>query len=332
MYRGHTVAVVLPAYNEAAHVGGVIESLPTFVDRVYAIDDASTDDTWDVLMEYGTIDRLADLSASLDRGPDDEFDVVPIGHFHNRGAGGALKTGYQRALRDGADITVAIDADGQMDPGEIPRLLDPIVDGTADYAKGDRLATPESRAAMPRFRLLGNWMLTLLTKVSSGYWGVRDPQNGYTAISWDALAAVDIDAIPNGHDYPNDLLTRLNVAGMRTADVEMAAVYGDESSTISYGGFIPRTSLTLFRSMAWRLFHQRDEFGPHPLVLLYAIAVVIGIAGIAAGVWTAWWVLIGVGEPDPTATTAFILAAGLLLALAIGLDVRQAGNHEVIRR
>ncbi|MFB6150500.1 MAG: glycosyltransferase family 2 protein [Haloarculaceae archaeon] len=332
MYRGHTVAVVVPAYNEADHVGDVIRSLPSFVDRVYAVDDDSTDGTWDTLMEHGTIERFADLSAPLDRGPDDEFDVVPIGHFENRGAGGALKTGYRRALRDGADVTVAIDADGQMDPDQMHRLLDPIVDGAAGYAKGDRLATPESRAAMPPFRLLGNWILTGLTKVSSGYWGVRDPQNGYTAISREALAAVDLNAVPDDHDYTNDLLTRLNVAGVRVADVEMDAVYGDESSTISYGGFIPRTSMTLLRSMGWRLYAQDRPVGSHPLILLYVIGVAIGAVGVGGGVWAAWWTLTGAGQPDAVGVMALMIVAGLVLLVAIGLDVGRTGTHEVIRR
>lgn len=297
MYRNHTVGVILPAYNEADRVGEVIESMPAFVDRVYAIDDASTDDTWDVIRAYTTqtestpepAPEEGDTSEAIaaDGGRSGGLDVVPVRHVINRGAGGTLKTGYGHAERDEMDITVTIDADGQMDPTEMTALLDPIVDERADYAKGNRLAGGGTSDEMPPFRLLGNWILTLLTKPASGYWRIRDPQNGYTAISLEALSAVDMAAIPDDHDYPNDLLARLNTNGVRVADVPMEAIYGDEQSTIAVSSFVPRTAKTIFRSFVSRIRREGQEGKAH-LPVFYVLGMLGFALGLLSGGQTAW--------------------------------------------
>ncbi|MEA5408406.1 glycosyltransferase family 2 protein [Haloarculaceae archaeon H-GB2-1] len=182
--------------------------------------------------------------------------VVAIQHEQNRGAGAAVKTGYEHALRGGSDVVVTIDADGQMDTDSMDRLLDPIARGDADFAKGNRLTDAESYAEMPRFRAFGNWLLTALTKWSSGYWSIRDPQNGYTAISAGALQTIDIDAIPDRWGYLNDLLARLNAADICIADVSMPAQYGQEESTIDLDTYVVQTSWTLLRAFCWRLYRR----------------------------------------------------------------------------
>ena len=180
MYNEHTVAVVVPAYNESGFVGEVIETLPAFVDRVYAIDDQSTDETWD---EITAAAAAVNDTASTDGGAAFDQRVVPIRHETNRGVGGAIKTGYLRAREDAVDVTAVMGGDGQMDPTQLERIIQPITTGEAEYAKGNRLINSEDHAEMPRFRLVGNRILTLLTKIASGYWRVGDPQMGYTAIS-----------------------------------------------------------------------------------------------------------------------------------------------------
>lgn len=318
MYRDHTVGVVLPAYNEAAHVGSVIDSLPAFVDRLYAIDDASTDETWAVIRAHTSDDspptqpRGADLGAgavAADGSGAGGPVVVPVSHPVNRGAGGALKTGYALAERDGIDITVTLDADSQMDPAAMASLLDPLVEGRAGYAAGNRLADRESADAMPPFRLLGNWLLTLLTRPASGYWRLRDPQNGYTAISLTALRSVDLAAIPDGHDYTNDLLARLNAAGVGVADVPMAAIYGDEESTISFAEFVPRTTVTICRAFVWRL-----RQGGTTLSLLYGL----GLLGIALGVVSLGGVIRQAVQPllERLPNTVTLFALGIVATLA----------------
>ena len=162
--------------------------------------------------------------------------MLPIRHERNRGAGGAIKTGYLAALQDDlfVGIVATIDADGQMDSGLLPRFLDPIVESDAEYTKGNRLLDPEAREEMPAFRLFGNAMLTFLTKIASGYWKTMDPQNGYTAIATPALAAVDVEELYEYYGYCTDLLIKLNVERVRVADVAMPARYGEETSSIKY--------------------------------------------------------------------------------------------------
>lgn len=277
MYEGQTVGVIVPAYNEAETVGTVLDHVPDYVDRIFAVDDCSTDETWEVItarVDDDPADGTDDGSAGVAddggiradggcvsagrveqaQGRDDR--IVPIRHEENQGAGGALKTGYRHAERAGMDLIVTLDADGQMDPAIMDRFLDPLVARKRAFSKGDRLASPEDRAAMPRLRLVGNGLLTYLTRIASGYWGLSDPQNGYTAITHDALAAIDVDALPDHHDYCNALLAQLRVADVEVIDVPMRAVYGDEESTIDFRSFVFRTSWTLARSYAWRLRQQ----------------------------------------------------------------------------
>ena len=324
-YEGTDVGVVVPAYNEAEHVGDVLEGMPAFVDRIYAVDDASQDDTWSEIR----------TRAPTDGGDPADARIVPIRHAENQGAGAALRTGYRRALTDGMDVTVAMDADGQMDPERMTALLDPIVDGSADYAKGNRLCDPEYRASMPPFRQFGNWLLTLLTKVASGYWRTMDPQNGYTAISGEALEAIDLGSLPNGHDYPNDLLVRLNVAGLRIADVSMPAVYGEEESSIDYSRFVPSTSATLLRSFLWRLRRRYLVRDFHPLALFYGAGAVSAVSGLLLAVDALRHRDDdddgGSAEPRAVGALCSLLFGCLFLVQAMVLDVRDNEGREVRR-
>jgi glycosyltransferase involved in cell wall biosynthesis len=256
-YRDATVGVVVPAYNEEAFVGDVVESVPAFVDRVYPVDDSSTDDTWSEI-------TAAAARVNERRAPTPPFDrvVVPHRHDQNQGAGGAAITGYREALADGVDVVASIDGDGQMDPQFLPAFLDPVVEGRVAYAKGDRLAGHEHVAAMPRWRLFGNLLLTGLTRVASGYWRLRDPQNGYTVISREALAELDLDHLYERYGFLNDVLVHLSVDDRSVADVSHPAWYGEESSGIQYRSFVPRLSLLLTHRFVWRLRRQarrRDD-------------------------------------------------------------------------
>jgi glycosyltransferase involved in cell wall biosynthesis len=277
MYRELTVGVVIPAYNEEGFVGSVIENLPEFIDRAYVVDDGSTDGTWSEIREHAAA-RNADYD-----GPFDEL-VVPIQHDENRGVGGAIKTGYQRAHEEGVDVTAVLGGDDQMDPDVLTRYLDPIADGVADYTKGNRFARPEDWAAMPRFRLLGNVILSYLTKIASGYWGSMDSQNGYTAISKAALEATDIDGMYEYYGYCNDLLVRLNAAGVRIADVPRSAEYAYTDgwkSHITYTEYIPRVSTMLLRSFVWRLRRKYLLTDYSPIAPLYALgAGVTSLGGL----------------------------------------------------
>lgn len=276
MYRDKTVAVVIPAYNEEEFVAGVIETVPDFVDRIYPVDDASTDDTW------SEIRTAAERVNRADGDRDGRFDerVVPIQHAENRGVGGAIKTGYLRALEDRIDVTAVMGGDGQMRPEALELIVEPVASGRVDYAKGNRLLDEQFHADMPRFRYVGNRILTLLTKIASGYWDVGDPQNGYTAISLDALEAVDVEEMYEFYGYCNDLLVKLNVAGMSVADVPRQAVYDDEESHIEYRTYIPRVSGMLARNACWRLWATYVVRERHPAALFAGVAALTGAAGV----------------------------------------------------
>ena len=310
MYREHTIGVVVPAYNEEGFVSEVIETMPDYVDRVYVIDDCSTDNTWQEIQEYaeqanerarqlGTVAVDEDFEQiPTDYGRRDGrpieadgglvFDprVVPIQHEENRGVGGAIKTGYQRALEEKLDITAVMGGDGQMDPDILHTFLDPIVEDEADYTKGNRLLYKEYRQGMSKWRFFGNSILTVLTKIASGYWKTMDPQNGYTAISQYALENVGISGLYEYYGYCNDLLVKLNAKGMRIADVAMPAKYGDEASSIKYRTYIRRVSWMLLKNFLWRLKVKYLVLDFHPLALFYYFGAGTTAFGTLGVLWS----------------------------------------------
>jgi glycosyltransferase involved in cell wall biosynthesis len=334
MYRGNTVGVVVPAYNEEGFVGEVIDTMPTYVDRVYVVDDGSTDGTWaEIETHAARANRERAGSPRADGGVGFDRRVVPIRHEENRGVGNSIKTGYLHAREDRLDVTAVMGGDGQMDPEMLDRILDPVVEGEADYAKGNRLRCREYRQGMSRWRLFGNTLLTFLTRVASGYWRMMDPQNGYTAISLAALDRLSIEEMYGYYGYCNDLLVKLNAAGMRVADVGMPAVYGDEESSISYRSYIPKVSWMLLRNFLWRLKMRRRR-GTHPVVPFYLLGTGTGLAGAAGSGWLVADRLVGgtgLSSPVPTATLVLLLVGAVSLLSAVAVD-RRANEDRVLRR
>ncbi|MDL0125109.1 glycosyltransferase family 2 protein [Halobacterium salinarum] len=306
MYRNHTIGVVVPAYNEEGFVGEVIDTMPEYVDRVYVIDDCSTDGTWEEIQRHaekaneGSVpvhydeeavkgeDKVVANDGGTVAGQTQAFDprVISTQHEENRGVGGAIKTGYLRALEDEIDITAVMGGDGQMDPDILHKFLDPIVEDEADYTKGNRLLYKEYREGMSKWRFFGNSILTFLTKVASGYWKTMDPQNGYAAISHYALDNVGIEDMYEYYGYCNDLLVKLNAKRMRVADVAMPAVYGDEESSINYSTYIRKVSRMLLGNFFWRLKVKYLVLDFHPLALFYYLGVVTSLLGVLGGVWS----------------------------------------------
>lgn len=318
MYNDKTIAAVIPAYNEEPFIGEVIETLPEFIDRAYAIDDRSTDDTW------GEIQRTAEAvneagETTLDR-------VVPIRHAENRGVGGAIKTGYLHALDDGIDVTTVIAGDGQTEPDIVERIVRPVAEGEADYSKGNRLLERD-RSDMPLFRQVGNFALTLITKIASGYWKTMDPQNGSTAISYEALEAVGIEEMYEEYGYPNDLLVRLNAKNMRVADVSRRAVYKDEESSIDYTTYIPKVSGLLLRDFLWRLRVKYLVRDFHPLALFYYFGAATAGAGLFSGLKSA----IDRDSRASRGSSLVLFALGwLFMLLAMVFDMRENEDLEVL--
>ena len=212
MVRGRTVAVVMPAFNEGDKIAATIRSVPGYVDHILVVDDGSADGTDVAARRAGR------------RGGGRIVEVVR--HPRNRGVGAAIATGYTRALALEADVTAVMAGDGQMDPADLPRLLEPVASGRADYAKGNRFAWPGGWRHMPRARLIGNVALSFATRLASGYFHVFDSQCGYTAASRGALAAIAPAHMFARYGYPNDLLARLGTARARVVDVPVRPIYG----------------------------------------------------------------------------------------------------------
>jgi glycosyltransferase involved in cell wall biosynthesis len=297
VYNDRTIAVVIPSYNEESLISDTLSSIPSFIDRIYAVDDGSKDKTRQIIEEISRKDSR----------------VIPIKHEKNRGVGAAISSGYKRARDENMDITVVIDGDNQMDSQLMPSMIDPIVKNRADYTKGNRLLSPEYRGGMSAWRFLGNTILTFLTKFSSGYWNLMDPQNGYTAISHRALERINLDTIYPRYGYLNDLLVKLNVFGFRVMNIEMPARYGREKSKIRYGSYIWKVSWVLLRDFLYRLKMKYVVLSFHPLVFFYLFGFAMTLAGIFAGIFTLYWVLVMNGP-------LFIRGVLSLLIFAIGFQ------------
>ncbi|RMF88174.1 MAG: glycosyltransferase family 2 protein [Nitrospirae bacterium] len=257
MYRDTPVHVIIPAYNVAPHIEGVLAGLPPFVDRITVVDDASTDDT------AARVARVAERDGRIEL----------LRHPENQGVGGAMVTGLRRALEQTRGILVKMDGDGQMDPGLLPDLLDPLVEGRAEYAKGNRFLRGHALARMPRVRLFGNFVLTFLTKLASGYWHVFDPQNGYLAMRSEVVALLDLDRLARRYFFENDMLVNLNIFDVRVVDVAMEARYGDETSSMNLWEVVFTFPCHLFRRYWYRFYqkHVLRDFSPVALFMLLGL-------------------------------------------------------------
>ncbi len=255
MYKDRTVGVVIPAYNEEALIARSLASIPEFVDRVVVVDDGCLDATADVVRQAAAADPRIRL----------------VRHAENRGVGAAVASGYAWCRSQGLDVAVVMGGDAQMDPADLPALLDPVVERRADYAKGNRLVSGEAWQKMPHVRYLGNTVLTFMTKIASGYWHVTDSQSGYTAIGRSALYLLPLAEIYPRYGMPNDLLVTLNIYGMRVVDVPVKPIYGiGERSGIRIGRILFSLSFLMMRLFVKRMVHKYVIRDFHPLVLFYA--------------------------------------------------------------
>nr|WP_321497969.1 glycosyltransferase family 2 protein [uncultured Methanolobus sp.] len=258
----YRIGVVVPAYNEEKLIKITVNGIPEYVDRIYVINDCSTDKTAEVL-------------ESID---DPRMHVIT--HKVNQGVGAAILHGYQQSLKENMDIIAVMGGDNQMNPQQLPNLLMPIIEGKVDYTKGNRLLSEEFRVGMSKWRSFGNGLLTMITKIASGYWHIMDPQNGYTAISKKALSNMDLHNLYTYYGYCNDMLVKLNAFGFRTMDITMPARYGQERSTIKYSNYMGKVSIMLFKKFLWRLKMKYMTLSFHPLVLFYAFGMILVPLGV----------------------------------------------------
>jgi len=293
MVEGKRVAVVVPAYEEEHLVGETLRGIPDVVDRVFVVDDASPDATANRARE------AADARTEV------------IVHERNGGVGAAIVTGYKKALAEQIDVVVVMAADNQMDPAELLMLVEPVALGEIDYAKANRLFTGEAWSVIPRTRYLGNAVLSLFTKIASGYWHVADSQAGYTALGLDALRRLDLDRVYRRYGFPNDMLVHLNVINARVRDIPSRPIYGvGERSGIRLRKVVPRISWLLVKGFFWRMREKYVIRDFHPLVFFYALGFLMLAIGLALGI--AETILRALGNQITTAT--IVLVALLLVS------------------
>ncbi|TAH48538.1 MAG: glycosyltransferase family 2 protein [Chloroflexota bacterium] len=317
MYCEKKIALVIPAYNEERLIGATLEHVPPLIDRIIVVDDASTDNMAAVVRAHMAKDSRVEL----------------IRHAENRGPGGGIITGYKRVLEEGGDIVVVCGGDFQMPLEQVTNLLDPLVRGEADYVKGNRFMTRGGAwesvpPNMPRTRLFGNMLITILTKIASGYYKIADVVEGFTAISREALEQVNWDRAWQGYGYPMDFMIRLNAHGMRVKDVPRRAIYlpGERQSQIKGLGYALRVSPMLLRGFFWRLWVKYVLWDFHPLVFFYALGMILFPVGLLVGLWLVWLQFSGVGVSGPKAILcALLIITGLqFLLFAMLFDMQES--------
>jgi len=308
VYKDFRIASVIPAHNEARHIANVVKTMPAFVDHLIVVDDCSHDGTSEIAVACGE-PRLTVLKQPL-----------------NQGVGGATILGYRKAIELNSDIVVKIDGDGQMDPEYLSILLDAIIEQGYDYAKGNRFLAGESLTFMPRHRLIGNIVLTFMTKLASGYWHIFDPQNGYTAIKADALRLLKLDDIHQRFFFENDMLVHLNLFGLRVKDVAIPACYGEEKSDLNplkIGATFP---LLLLRRFFFRIYQRYVLRDFAPVALFLFLGIILFGWGVLFGIYL-WVEAIVTGRLTPTGTIMLALLPLILgfqlLLQAIVLDIQE---------
>jgi dolichol-phosphate mannosyltransferase len=323
--RAPRLAVVIPSFRAAGTIGGVLRAIGPEVDHIYVVDDGCPDSTGERALRENEDAR-----------------VVVLHNGRNLGVGGAMKRGYARALADGAEIVVKLDADGQMDPRHIPRLIAPLVGGLADYAKGNRFAperlmpsgsAPRALSAMPPSRRAGNMAHSVLHKAATGHWRIGDPANGYTAIHAAILERIGIEALADCFFFETDMLFRLNLIDAVVADVALPACYPGSGSSLSLRRVAPRFAVMTASRFVRRL-RAKYFAGPWNLgsvKLASAMAMIAAAAGLAGWQWVE--ALRGASALGAVEAAAACLLLGLALLAAAGLyDARRAAREPLSRR
>jgi dolichol-phosphate mannosyltransferase len=294
-FARHRIGVVVPAYRVARHIETVVKGVPPYVEAIIVVVDASPDDSYE---------RVAAL-----RDPR----VVLLRHEVNQGVGGAMQTGFRKALELGLDIVVKMDGDDQMDPAHMPRLLAPLIAGEADVSKGNRYEHVSALKAMPLVRIIGNAGLTFLVKLASGYWNLFDPANGYVALRTDVLRRFDVAKLHKRYFFESGFLIQLGILRAVVRDVGMPARYGDEQSSLSVTrtlfGFPPKLLWGFVRRIFWR--HFVYDFTAVSLYLLMGLPALLW--GVIYGVVV--WMEVLDTKVDATAGQVMLAAMPIILGV-----------------
>ncbi|MEO6596781.1 MAG: glycosyltransferase family 2 protein [Planctomycetota bacterium] len=310
---GSTVGVVIPSYKVRNHILAVIEKIGPEVHRIYVVDDCCPDGSGDFVEQNCRDPR-----------------VKVLRNAQNQGVGGAVASGYREGLAEGIDVLVKIDGDGQMDPALIPQLVAPIQAREADYAKGNRFFDLKGVRSMPKMRVFGNAALSFLTKLSSGYWDLFDPTNGYTAIHRTVLARMPLDKVSRGYFFETDMLFRLNTLRAVVVDVPMDANYGDEVSNLTISKIIGEFFFKHIRNFSKRVFYNyylRD-------MSIASIELPLGLLMIAFGsVFGGYhWIVSWRNATATPSGTVMLAAMPILIGIHFVLAFLAYDIHSVPRR
>ncbi|MHB0923618.1 MAG: glycosyltransferase family 2 protein [Bellilinea sp.] len=304
-----SIAVVIPAYRVEREIAQVIQTVPASIKHIIVMDDASPDQTGEVVTR---------LQA-------EEHRLVYIRHDSNQGVGGAMVTGYSKALELGADIIVKMDGDGQMNPNAIHSLIDPLLSGKADYTKGNRFRDTVALRQMPAVRRFGNTMLGFLAKAATGYWNIFDPTNGFVAIRAEVLAQLPLEKIDRTFYFETSMLAQLYLIDAVVQDVSMPARYGDQKSNLRIAqvmiDFPPRLLGTLVKRMI--LKHLVYDFSMISIYLMTGMPLLL--FGLIFGM-VKWIKYASLGTPAPTGTVILPMMCVLLgiqfLLSAVQIDLQ----------
>lgn len=313
MIKAPKTAVIIPSYRVCNHLLGVIEKIGPEVSRIYVVDDCCPDGSGSLVEKHCQDER-----------------VLVIRNQKNQGVGGAVMTGYQAAIDDGMEIIVKVDGDGQMDPSLILDFVAPIASGEADYTKGNRFFDLEEIRAMPKSRLFGNAALSFMTKLSSGYWDLFDPTNGYTAIHRDVAIHIPFHKVSRRYFFETDMLFRLNTLRAVVVDVPMAAKYGEEESNLKISKILGEFFYKNIRNFWKRIFYNYYLRGMSLASIELPLGLFMLFFGVFFGVyhWSNSW---AEGAETPAGTvmlSALPIIVGLQFVLAfLGHDIRSIPNR-----
>jgi glycosyltransferase involved in cell wall biosynthesis/CheY-like chemotaxis protein len=313
IYRENSICVIIPVYNNEQSIEPILDSIPDYIFKIYVIDDASTDGTPGIIRKYAEQDTR----------------ITCIRHDTGRGAGASIKSGYREALRESMDIAVVLSGDYQLDPDYLPAFLDPIIKRKADYAVGNRLQTPQYRKGLPKWRFFSSAILTLLTKIASGYWQLMDPQNRYTAISRRALERIDPGSMYPQDGYCNNILVQLNTYGFKAVNVNHPAGHtiGDTSCSANQKYTFRLVGL-LLKDFLWRMKEKYLILNFHPLVFFYFFGALCVITSLFLGVYALYSKIFDMEPLFVRATLALILLfiGSMFVLFAMLFDMEQERN------
>jgi len=310
MYKKNKIALVIPAYNEEKLIIPTLTHVPKTIDRVYVVDDCSTDNMAEVVRGLMKKDKRIRL----------------VSHRRNQGPGGGIITGYKLALKDGYDIAVVIGGDYQMDLVDLPNFLDPLINKEADYTKGNRFIEEATALKfMPAQRLFGNSMLSLLTKIASGYYKIFDTMDGYTGMTKEAIKRVDWRCAWKGYGYPANFLIVFNAFGLKVLDVPRRAIYikGERQTQIKTLKYIMKVAPMMFRGFFWRLIKKYVMRDFHPLVFFYFMGMLLIPIGIIWGLKILFQAMSGAISGNQVVLVALFLIMGfqsLLFAMFFDME------------